>query len=186
MFDGPHLQPQGAGPFPTLLDLHGGAWNNRTAVRRSPMTARLPRAGAGGAIDMTLAPEAPYPACVAGREYGVRWLKSKAAGWNGDPRRSASTELERRPRRELLGMRPATRSYSAIPLPSGAERCDGLGTWDALADQQHFARFQNAEEKKTRQHDKEQQTFFVPCDTITRRTRRKFLNAASRSRWCRS
>ena len=27
-------QPQGNGPFPVLLDLHGGAWNNKD---RAPM-----------------------------------------------------------------------------------------------------------------------------------------------------
>ena len=36
-------------------------------------------------IDMTLAPEAPYPACVQDANYAVRWLKMKAASWNGDP-----------------------------------------------------------------------------------------------------
>ena len=25
-------QPQGAGPFPVLLDLHGGAWNNKDHI----------------------------------------------------------------------------------------------------------------------------------------------------------
>jgi len=38
-------QPQSAGPFPTLLDLHGGAWNRRTASPRSRWTARSRRAG---------------------------------------------------------------------------------------------------------------------------------------------
>ena len=37
-------QPQGAGPFPTLLDLHGGAWQRKDPRPRSPWTARSPRA----------------------------------------------------------------------------------------------------------------------------------------------
>ena len=36
------------------------------------------------AIDMTLAPEAPYPACVQDATFAVRWLKANAATWNGD------------------------------------------------------------------------------------------------------
>ena len=28
-------QPQGAGPFPVLLDLHGGAWNNKDRTANS-------------------------------------------------------------------------------------------------------------------------------------------------------
>ena len=31
------------------------------------------------AVDLTLAPEAPYPACVQDANYAVRWLKMKAA-----------------------------------------------------------------------------------------------------------
>ena len=30
-------QPQGAGPFPTLLDLHGGAWNDKDRLANAPM-----------------------------------------------------------------------------------------------------------------------------------------------------
>jgi acetyl esterase/lipase len=30
-------QPQGDGPFPTLLDLHGGAWNNQHRTANQPM-----------------------------------------------------------------------------------------------------------------------------------------------------
>ena len=79
-------QPHGTGPFPTMLDLHGGAWNAKDRHAEEPMDRAL---AAGGvlvvAIDMTLAPEAPYPACVQDANYGVRWLKWKAASWNGDP-----------------------------------------------------------------------------------------------------
>src|SRR6185295_16616998 len=73
-------QPTGAGPFPTILDLHGGAWNNKDRTAEEPMDRAL--AGSGAlvvAIDMTLAPEAPYPACVQDANYAVRWLKWKAA-----------------------------------------------------------------------------------------------------------
>src|SRR2546427_3207448 len=78
-------QPQGAGPFPTLLDLHGGAWNNKDRRAEEPMDRAIAASGVlVVAIDMTLAPEAPYPACVQDANYGVRWLKSKAAGGNGD------------------------------------------------------------------------------------------------------
>src|SRR3954462_11232094 len=69
------------------------------------------------AIDMTLAPEAPYPACVQDANYGVRWLKSKAASWHGDPSKigiygsSSGGHVA-----ELLGMRPRDTRYNAIPL----------------------------------------------------------------------
>jgi len=85
-------QPQGAGPFPTLLDLHGGAWNNKDRRAEEPMDRAIAASGVlVVAIDMTLAPEAPYPACVQDANYGVRWLKSKAAGGTAIPRGSACT-----------------------------------------------------------------------------------------------
>src|SRR3989442_14034508 len=78
-------QPQGVGPFPTLLDLHGGAWNNKDRFANEPMDRAVAASGVlVVAVDLTLAPEAPYPASVQDGNYGVRWLKSKAAEWNGD------------------------------------------------------------------------------------------------------
>src|SRR6266581_2437629 len=58
-------QPQGKGPFPALLDLHGGAWNRKDRRAEEPMDRAIEASGVlVVAIDMTLAPEAPYPACV--------------------------------------------------------------------------------------------------------------------------
>src|SRR5262245_64214363 len=79
-------QPVGTGPFPTVLDLHGGAWNAKDRKAEEPMDRAIATSGVlVVAVDMTLAPEAPYPACVQDANYAVRWLKMKAATWNGDP-----------------------------------------------------------------------------------------------------
>ena len=32
-------QPKGVGPFPAVLDLHGGAWNAKDRIAEEPMTA---------------------------------------------------------------------------------------------------------------------------------------------------
>src|SRR5207245_9199822 len=77
-------QPQGAGPFPALLDVHGGAWNDQDRTANAPVDERLAASGIlVVAIDVRLAKEAPYPASVADAYYGIRWLKSAASGWNG-------------------------------------------------------------------------------------------------------
>ena len=111
-------QPKGPGPFPTVLDLHGGAWNAKDRHAEEPMDRSLASSGLlVVAIDMTLAPEAPYPACIQDANYGVRWLKSKAHTWNGDPSKfgvygsSSGGHVA-----ELLGMRPHDDRYNAIPL----------------------------------------------------------------------
>ncbi len=58
-------QPSGPGPFPTVLDLHGGAWNRKDRFAEEPMDRALAASGLlVVAVDLTIAPEAPYPACV--------------------------------------------------------------------------------------------------------------------------
>lgn len=162
-------QPQGTGPFPTVLDLHGGAWNRKDRHAEEPMDRAIAASGVlVVAIDMTLAPEAPYPACVQDANYGVRWLKSKAAGWNGDPSRigvygsSSGGHVA-----ELLGMRPRDPRYNAIPLPE-APNLDATVAYVATRSpiSNTFARYQNAVEKKRDRMIKNNTTFFVPWETI--------------------
>jgi acetyl esterase len=38
-------QPQGAGPFPTLLGVHGGAWNDQDRTANAPVDERLAASG---------------------------------------------------------------------------------------------------------------------------------------------
>jgi len=162
-------QPQGKGPFPTVLDLHGGAWNRKDRFAEEPMDRAIAASGAlVVAIDMTLAPEAPYPACVQDANYGVRWLKSKAAGWNGDPSKlgiygsSSGGHVA-----ELLGMRPYDPRYNAIPL-EGNPNIDASVAYVATRSpiSNTFARFQNAEKHKRESMIKNNKTFFVPWETI--------------------
>src|SRR5579864_8457171 len=48
-------QPKGAGPFPTVLDLHGGAWNAKDRHAEEPMDRAIAASGVlVVAIDMTL------------------------------------------------------------------------------------------------------------------------------------
>lgn len=162
-------QPQGAGPFPTVLDLHGGAWNAKNRKAEEPMDRAIAASGVlVVAIDMTLAPEAPYPACVQDANYGVRWLKFKAASWNGDPSMigiygsSSGGHVA-----ELLGMRPRDARYNAIPLPE-APNMDATVAYVATRSpiSNTYARFQNAEEKKRDNMIKNNKTFFNPWETI--------------------
>jgi acetyl esterase len=162
-------QPTGAGPFPTMIDLHGGAWNGKDRHAEEPMDRALAASGVlVVAIDMTLAPEAPYPACIQDANYGVRWLKSKAASWNGDPSKigvygsSSGGHVA-----ELLGMRPRDPRYNAIPLPA-APKLDATVAYIATRSpiSNTYARFQNAEEKKRDGMVKNNKTFFNPWDTI--------------------
>jgi len=162
-------QPKGKGPFPTVLDLHGGAWNRKDRLAEEPMDRAFAASGVlVVAIDLTLAPEAPYPACVQDANYGVRWLKSKAAGWNGDPSKigvygsSSGGHVA-----ELLGLRPRDPRYNAIPLPE-APSLDATVAYVATRSpiSNTYARFQNAEEKKRDRMIENNRKFFIPWETI--------------------
>ena len=162
-------QPQGPGPFPTVLDLHGGAWNRKDRFAEEPMDRALAASGLlVVAVDLTVAPEAPYPACVQDANYTVRWLKTKAQTWNGDTTKigvygsSSGGHVA-----ELLAMRPRDRRYNAIAL-AGAPNIDATVAYIATRSpiSNTFARYENAERRSNASMVKNNKTFFVPWETI--------------------
>jgi len=162
-------QPNGTGPFPAILDLHGGAWNAKDRFAEEPMDRALAASGLlVVAVDLTLAPEAPYPASVQDANYAVRWLKWKAPAWNGDASKlgiygsSSGGHVA-----ELLGMRPRDPRYNAIPLPE-ARGVDPsvayIATRSPISDP--VARYENAEKLKRDAMMKNHTTYFKPWDAI--------------------
>jgi acetyl esterase len=162
-------QPQGPGPFPTVLDLHGGAWNRKDRFAEEPMDRALAASGLlVVAVDLTVAPEAPYPACVQDANYAVRWLKTKAQTWNGDTAKiSVYGSSSGGHVAELLAMRPRDRRYNAIAL-AGAPNIDATVAYIATRSpiSNTFARYENAERRSNASMVKNNKTFFVPWETI--------------------
>jgi acetyl esterase len=162
-------QPQGAGPFPALLDLHGGAWNNKDRLANVPMDEAVAKSGIlVVAIDMTLAPEAPYPASVQDANYGVRWLKARAKEWNGDPANlgvlgsSSGGHIA-----QLLAMRPRDARYNAISLPEAPGMDASLAyvaTRSPISDP--YARFLQAEKMKRDEMMQKSKTYFNPWELV--------------------
>jgi acetyl esterase/lipase len=162
-------QPQGAGPFPVLLDLHGGAWSNKDRTANSIMDEGLAKSGiVVVAIDLTRSPEAPYPATVQDANYGVRWLKSKAQEWKGDAATigvlgssSGGHEVE------LLAMRPDDPRYNAHKLaaaPNLDARVNYVATRSPVSNP--YARFLNAESLGREEMMQNSRNYFNPWETI--------------------
>jgi acetyl esterase/lipase len=162
-------QPAGAGPFPVLLDLHGGAWNNKDRTANEPMARAIAASGVlVVSTDMTLAGEAPYPACVQDGHYAVRWLKWKAPTWNGDPSTlgilgsSSGGHVG-----QLIALKPRDPKYAAIALPE-APQLDAsiryLATRSPISNT--VARYKQAEKMKRDHMIKNNKTFWVPWKTI--------------------
>jgi acetyl esterase len=162
-------QPQGAGPFPVVLDLHGGAWQRKDRKAEEPMDRSIAASGVlVVAIDLTLSGEAPYPACVQDASYGVRWLKARAAEWKGDASTlglygsSSGGHVA-----ELIAMRPNDKRYNAIPL-EGAPQVDTRVAYVATRSpiSNTFARWEQAVRKPNENLQKASKTFFNPWETI--------------------
>jgi len=158
-------QPQGAGPFPTLLDLHGGAWQRKDRKAEEPMDRAIAASGVlVVAIDLTISGEAPYPACIQDASYGVRWLKVHAREWQGDAATlglygsSSGGHVA-----ELLAMRPNDARYNAIPL-EGDTTVAYVATRSPISDP--YARWQQAERKPNPNLVAASKTFFQPWETI--------------------
>jgi acetyl esterase/lipase len=162
-------QPQGEGPFAALLDVHGGAWNDQDRTANAPMDERLAESGIlVAAIDVRWAREAPYPGSVMDANYGVRWLKSKAAEWNADPQTVGALGSSSGGHvMQLCAMRPRDPRYGAHPLPQAPTLDATLAYVVARSPiSDPVARYEQA--KKTRRENLIQNTeiYFRPWETI--------------------
>ena len=120
------FKPRGSGPFPIMIELHGGAWVRGNRFNGDAANEALAKNGMTVvALGFRVPPEAPYPASLADIHYGIRWAKTQAADWNGSPDRigamgtSSGAHLAM-----LLGMRPDDSRYAALPSPAGAAEVD--------------------------------------------------------------
>ena len=121
------FKPRGSGPFPIMIELHGGAWVRGNRLNGDAANEVLAKNGViVVALDFRVPPEAPYPASLADIHYGIRWCKTQAAAWNGRPDRVGAMGTSSGAHQAmLLGMRPDDPRYAALSLPTGAAAVDG-------------------------------------------------------------
>jgi len=116
-------QPSGSGPFPAVLQIHGGAWTNKN--RTDGQNTALDLAAAGIvvlSIDFRNSPEAPYPASLQDINYGIRWLKAHAGEFGSTPDRVGAYGTSSGGHQILLAaMRPDDPRYRALPLAEAPE-----------------------------------------------------------------
>jgi alpha-L-fucosidase 2 len=83
--------PDGAGPFPTAILVHGGGFvrgDKQSYIK--PIFEPLTQAGfTWFTINYRLAPKDRYPACVEDVERAIRWVKDHAREYKVDPERIA-------------------------------------------------------------------------------------------------
>jgi acetyl esterase/lipase len=120
------FKPRGAGPFPAMVECHGGAWcmSDRTTekLRHQHMASH---GIVSIALDFRSGNEAPYPASVQDINYAVRWTKLHAHDLKTRPDlvglsgQSSGGHLAM-----LVAMRPHDPRYAAIALPAGSPALD--------------------------------------------------------------
>jgi acetyl esterase/lipase len=109
-------QPQGAGPFPALLDVHGGAWAKQSHLNNEVSQQHLAESGLlVVAVDFRASDLAPHPAAQQDQSYALRWLKAHAAEYNGSPEHVGVVGWSSGGHQVILGaMKPD--EFATIPL----------------------------------------------------------------------
>ena len=80
--------PQGKGPYPGVVVIHGGAWYIGTRAQLAGAAKRLAMHGMTAvAISYRLAPQHKFPAQVEDCKEAVRWMRENSQQWKIDPER---------------------------------------------------------------------------------------------------
>jgi acetyl esterase/lipase len=116
-------RPAGPGPFPAIVDVHGGAWVNSDRFNNAPVHQDLARNGIVTlALDFRMPPDAAYPGSLQDINYGVRWFKSRASEFGTSADRIGLFGTSSGGHQVLLAaMRPFDPRYAAHPLPEAPD-----------------------------------------------------------------
>ena len=117
------FKPRGQGPFPALVELHGGAWCMGDRLNDTTINENLARAGiVVAALDFRVPPVASYPGSLMDINFGIRWMKSQATALHTRPDAVCTFGISSGGHQAmLLGMRPRDSRYASIALATGGD-----------------------------------------------------------------
>jgi acetyl esterase len=127
-------KPRGAGPFPAVVDLHGGAWGKGGFEECRGRDEVLAKSGLLVAAPDFRQGDDGYPTALVDINYAIRWLKARAAQLQtrvdlvGISGQSSGGHLAM-----LAAMRPNDPRYTAIPLHAGSPAVDATVRSVAMA-----------------------------------------------------
>jgi acetyl esterase len=115
------FMPRGEGPFPAVVEAHGGAWCEGNRANNDAINSAVARGGVVvAALDFRNPPDATYPGSVADVNYAVRWLKSQAGRFATRPEMIGSMGTSSGGHLVVLNaLKPHDPRYAALPLPGG-------------------------------------------------------------------
>ncbi len=108
--------PEGRGPFPGVVEVHGGAWGSNDRLSNTAIHTKLAESGVVVmAIDFRLAP-VKYPAALEDINYAVRWFKAHAGELSIRPDRIGGLGTSSGGHQLMLSaLRPRDPRYSIVP-----------------------------------------------------------------------
>src|ERR1700681_98037 len=111
-------RPKGPGPFPALIDVHGGAWAAGDRLNNAPLDEALAKSGIVVlAVDFRMPPLHRYPASIADIHYATRWLKAHASEFGSRRDLVAGIATSSGAHQLLLSaLKPDDPRYAALPL----------------------------------------------------------------------
>ena len=114
-------KPRGQGPFPLIVDVHGGAWCNKDRTSDAGTDEPLAKSGVVVvSLDFRMPPEAGYPASLADINTAIRWCKSRARALYTRPDTVGVLGVSSGGHQAMLAaMRPHDPRYAALPLSAG-------------------------------------------------------------------
>jgi acetyl esterase/lipase len=116
-------KPRGAGPFPVMIDIHGGAWCNGDRTNNAVLSEALAQSGIlVVALDFRMPPDAAYPASIADINYAVRWVRANAAALKARGDRIGLVGISSGGHQAMLAaMRPDDPRYAAVTTAAVAK-----------------------------------------------------------------
>ncbi|MCD5408759.1 alpha/beta hydrolase [Candidatus Bipolaricaulota bacterium] len=129
--------PDGPGPHPAILFVHGGAWHTGDKRRLAPLARFFAERGyVGFSVSYRLAPAFTYPAPLEDLRCAVKWIRGHAADYGVDPGRIAAVGTSAGGHLvALLGTAPETVGACGDPgVPSRVQAAVALfGPMDLLS-----------------------------------------------------
>ena len=118
-------KPKSDGPFPAVVDLHGGAWTSGDLTGTQGLDEALAKNGFVVASLEFRHNADGYPTSLVDINHAIRWIKAHARDLKVDPNRigiggaSSGGHLAM-----LAAMRPNDQRYASAPLPAGSPAVD--------------------------------------------------------------
>jgi acetyl esterase/lipase len=111
-------RPNGAGPFPALVEVHGGAWASGDRLNNAAIDVALAKSGIVVlAVDFRMPPAHRYPESIQDIHYATRWLKAHAGEFGSRRDLVGGLGTSSGAHQLLLSLlKPRDPRYAALPL----------------------------------------------------------------------